>query len=426
MTRRLPPIAFILSFCLFVLPARAAEDWPGFRGPTGQGISTAHDVPVEWNARKNIAWAVEIPGRGWSSPVLVGGRIYLTTAVAEHNGGAVSLRVLCLNAADGKGVWDVEVLRPDPAAVRAMHQKNSAASATPLVVGDRIYAHFGHLGTAALDLSGNVIWRQTTLKYPPVHGNGGSPVLVDGLLIFNCDGARDPFIVALDARTGDIKWRTPRDIRTRSPFSFCTPLVIEVGGKQQVISPASGFVGAYDPATGQEIWRVRYGEGYSVVPRPVYSHGLLILSSGFDTPVLYAIRPEGARGDVTNSHVAWTLRKGAPTTPSPVVVGDEVYCVSDGGIATCADVKTGRVHWTHRLNGGFSASPVTAEGRVYFQNETGVGYVIEAGKTFKQLAENDLGERSLASYAVTDGTLFIRTESHLVRVGAGNTQARGR
>jgi outer membrane protein assembly factor BamB len=414
------------TVCLCVIAlatvAPAAEDWPQFRGPTGQGVSSATGVPIEWSATKNVAWKAPVPGRGWSSPVLSGGRVYLTTAVADA-GGPVSLRALCFDAANGKGVWDVEVFRPDAASARPMHEKNSPASPTPVVTGDRLYAHFGHMGTAALDLSGKVLWRQTSLKYPPVHGNGGSPSLISErdkqLLVFNCDGGKDPFMAALDAQTGDVRWKSPRSVTSRAPFSFSTPLAIEEGGRTQIVSAASGFVGGYDPADGRELWRVLYGQGYSVVPRPAFAHGILYVSSGFDAAVLYAIRPQGAKGDVTRSHVAWTIRKGAPNTPSPLVAGDELYLVADNGIATCADAHSGKVHWTERLPGGkFSASPVFADGRVYFQNEEGDGFVVKAGKKYELLAENELGERSLASYAVADGALFIRTDKHLWKIAA--------
>jgi outer membrane protein assembly factor BamB len=283
------------------------------------------------------------------------------------------------------------------------------------------------MGTAALDLAGKVLWRQTSLKYPPVHGNGGSPALVGEpgkqLLVFNCDGGKDPFMAALDAQTGDVRWKTPRSVKSKAPFSFSTPLAIEEGGRTQIVSPASGFVGGYDPADGRELWRVLYGQGYSVVPRPAFAHGLLYVSSGFDSAVLYAIRPQAAKGDVSKSHVAWTIRKGAPNTPSPLVAGDELYMISDGGIVTCADARSGKVHWTERLPGGkFSASPVFADGRVYFQNEEGDGFVLKAGKKYELLAENELGERSLASYAVADGALFIRTEKHLWKIAAGGAK----
>jgi outer membrane protein assembly factor BamB len=392
------------------------EDWPQFRGPTGQGLSTATNVPTEWSTTKNVAWEMDVPGQGWSSPVIAGGRVYLTTAIGAGTG-AVSLHVLCMDAASGKPVWDTDVFRPDPAAALKKHPKNSPASATPIVADGKIYVHFGHLGTAALDLSGKVLWRQTSLKYPPVHGNGGSPVLLGDRLIFNCDGAANPFIVALDAGTGDVKWKTPRNTTAKKNFSFCTPLVIDVEGKTQIISPGSGFVGAYDPADGHEMWRVRYGEGYSVVPRPVFAFGLLFLSSGFDSAVLYAIKPDGAVGDATADHIAWTQKVGAPHTPSTLVVGDELYFISDLGVATCVDARSGELCWTHKFGGGFSASPVFADGHVYFQNEAGKGYVVKAEKTFTLVAENDLEERSLASYAVSYGALFVRTEKHLWRIG---------
>jgi outer membrane protein assembly factor BamB len=189
-----------------------------------------------------------------------------------------------------------------------------------------------------------------------------------------------------------------------------------VNKQVQVISPGSGFVAAYNPMDGKEIWKVAYGEGYSVVPRPVYAHGLLFLSSGFDSAVLYAIRPEGAVGDATADHVAWTLKKGAPHTPSVVVVDDSLFCVSDAGIASCVDALTGEVRWTERLAGNFSASPVVAEGRIYFQNETGSTLVVKASKKFELLATNELGERTLASPAVTEGALFIRGETHLFKL----------
>ena len=406
-------LAFLaLAHC----PMPGAEtEWPQFRGPGGQGVSLAVKVPLEWNATSHIAWKVEVPGRGWSSPVLSKDRLYLTTATGG-DGAALTLHALCLDAASGRTLWNTEVFQPDPAAAQAMHRKNSPASSTPIVTSDRLYLHFGHMGTAALDLSGGIVWKQDELKYPPVHGAGGSPVLVGDALVFSCDGERDPFVVALNAATGAIRWKTPRNSPAKKQFAFSTPLAITVGGVPEIISPGPGFVGAYDVKDGREIWRVGYGEGYSVVPRPVFAHGLLFVSSSFDAAVFYAIKPEGASGDVTATHVAWSARKGAPHTASPVVAGDEIYFVSDAGIATCADARTGQVHWSERLGGGFSASPVAAEGRIYFQNEAGVGSVVTAGKKYELLAPNDLAEPSLASYAVADGAIFIRTEKTLWKV----------
>jgi outer membrane protein assembly factor BamB len=395
----------------------AAADWPEFRGPTRDGISTSTDVPVTWNATENVVWKQAIPGSGWSSPVLVNGKLYLTTATGTAEAGDVSLRALCVNAEDGRILWDVEVIRPDIEAAKIMHQKNSLASATPIVDGDRIYVHFGHMGTAALDLAGKVLWTQTAIHYLPQHGTGGSPALVGDLLVFSCDGDDEPFIVALDRTTGAERWRTARETEADKTFSFCTPIVIEVDGAKQIISPGSGMTGAYDPHSGHELWRVNYDQGFSVVPRPVFADGTLYLCSGFIRANLLAVNPQGATGDVTETNVNWKYDRGVPTTPSILVEGDEVYLVSDNGVATCLDAHTGDVHWTERLGGGFSASPVYAEGRIYFTNEDGTTYVVRAGKEYELLATNELGERALASPAVDDGTLYLRTASHLWRIG---------
>jgi outer membrane protein assembly factor BamB len=391
-----------------------ARDWPEFRGPTGQGISEAKNVPLKWSGSENVVWKTAIPGSGWSSPVLVNERVYLTTAAPREGASGLSLRALCLDAQDGKSLWSTEVFTPEGGA--SVHPKNSFASPTPLVSEGRIYVHFGHLGTACLDLAGKVLWRQTSLKYSPVHGNGGSPVLSGDRLIFSCDGATEPFVVALDRRTGEVLWKTPRhNEAVPKKFSFSTPVIITNAGREELISPGSGGTYAYDPATGRELWRVSTGSGFSVVPRPVFAHGLVFVSTDYDFPKLFAIRP-GGEGDVTATHLVWQIGRGAPSTPSPLVVGDELYFVSDAGIATCADAKTGQVHWNERLGGGFSASPVYADGRIYFQNEEGVGYVLRPGKAFDLLAKNELGERTLASYAVDDGTLFIRGAQHLFRI----------
>jgi len=405
----------ILTLGLLGGVSTSAAEWPQFRGPTGDGVSKATNVPVEWSATEHVAWKQPIPGVGWSSPILAGGRLYLTTAVGEKDG-PISLRALCVDATDGHIVWDTEVFQPETTAAHEMHSKNSMASPTPVAEGERLYVHFGHLGTAALDLDGNVLWRQTALAYHPRHGNAGSPQLVGDLLVFSCDGMENPFVAALDRGTGDVRWRTDRKTTAIKTFSFSTPTAIEVDGGQQIILPGSGFVGAYDPSDGHEIWRVRYGEGYSVVPRPVFANGLLFVASGFDRPILYAINPQGAHGDTTDTHVVWSLEKGAPLTPSVLVVGDALYFASDNGVATCVDTRTGNVHWTKRLGGDFSASPVFADGRIYFPSEAGVTTVIQAGKSFESVATNDLGERMLASPVLTDGAIFLRTESNLWRI----------
>jgi len=395
----------------------AAADWPEFRGPTRDGISTHINLPTEWSDTENIAWKQKIPGHGWSSPVLVDGRIYLTTATGNIETDDLSLRALCIDATEGHTLWDVEIVRPDAESAGLKHGKNGLSSPTPIVDGGRVYVHFGHLGTAALDLDGNILWRQTDVNYDPRHGNGGSPALVEGTLVFSCDGLDTQHVVGLDCETGKILWKTPRNTTAFKTFSFSTPQVIEIEGQPQVISPGSGLVAAFNPTDGKEIWRVTYDEGFSVVPRPVYAHGRLYLATGFARPSLLAINPQDARGDATESNIVWQHDRGVPNTPSMLVVGDEIYFVSDNGVASCLDAHTGEVHWSERLGGNFSASPIAAEGRIYFTNEDGKTYVINQGVEYQLLITNDLAERVFASPATTDGAIFIRSESHLWRIG---------
>jgi len=387
-----------------------AEDWIQFRGPTGQGHSTAHDLPVEWTKEKNVVWKQAIPGTGWSSPIVHDGLIYLTTATAGRRG-TISLRTLALDAETGKLLGNVEVYASN---VSTIHNKNSHASPSPLIDKGNLFVHFGHHAVACLDLQGNILWKNNRILYDPVHGSGGSPILTDKSLIFSVDGAKQTFVMALDRATGRRVWKADRQSRAAKKFSFCTPLLIAVDGTEQVICPGSGSVISIDPATGRHLWHVRY-KGYSVIPRPVYGHGMVYVCTGFDSPTLMAIRDDG-QGDVTRTHVEWVLRKGVPHSPSPLLVRDELYVISDRGVASCLDAKTGKVHWQKRVGGAHSASPLYADGNIYFQSEEGVCTVIKPGKIFEKIAKNDLGERTLASFAVADSAIFIRTANHLYRI----------
>jgi len=410
----------LLAAASLAVALARGNEWPEFRGPGRQGVSTATNVPVRWSATDNVAWSVEVPGKGWSSPSVSGGRVYLTTAVSEDGKPDLRLEVLAFDTADGRLAWRTPAFTPDRGRLPSIHGKNGQASPSVLidVPNRRLFAHFGHLGTAALDLDGRVLWRQSSLGYVPIHGNGGSPALVGDTLIFSCDGGRDPFIVGLDAATGSVRWKTARETTAKRTFSFCTPLAVTNDGQVQVILPGSGYVGAYDPSNGAELWRVRYGEGYSVVPRPVFADGLIFIGTGYDTPSLLAVKPAGAKGDATESAIAWKITKSAPNTPSVVAHGGHVFFVSDAGIASCAEIATGKVLWNERLGGGFSASPVLAEGRILFVNEEGAATVVRAAPVFEVLARNDLGERTLASPAATDNALYLRTESRLRRIGS--------
>jgi hypothetical protein len=409
-------LAVVLVSAFLAHAAARAEDWPEFRGPTGQGHYAGKGLPTEWSDTKNVAWKQPVPGKGWSSPIVQAGRVYLTTAVPVEGSKDQSLRALCLDAASGKLLWQTEVFRQDGKKAPAIHGKNSHASPTPLTDGRRLYVHFGHQGTAALDLDGTVLWRNTALRYAPVHGNGGTPVRIDDRLVFAVDGSDQQFIVALDTKDGEVLWKTDRGCKAYKKFSFGTPLVITTGGKRQIVSPASHAVIAYDPDGGKELWRVQT-DGYSVVPRPVFGHGLVFLSTGYDQPRLLAVRA-GGTGDVTESHVAWSTTKAAPHTPSPLLVGDELYTVSDLGIVRCVDARTGKGHWQERLEGSFSASPLYAEGKIYVQSEEGVATVLRAGKEYAVVAQNTIEERTFASYAAADGAIYLRTERHLYRIGA--------
>jgi outer membrane protein assembly factor BamB len=386
----------------------SAEDWPEIRGPTGQGHSSERRVPFEWSESRNVMWKTRVPGLGWSSPAVAGGRVWLTTAINDRGG---SMRVLSFDVETGRPMTDVEVFRTRSA--DPVNAKNSLASPTPIVDGDRVYVHFGADGTAALTGTGEIVWK-TRLRYESQHGNGGSPVLFGGLVIFSADGSDAAFVVALDKQTGKVRWKTDR----RQPWdqAYSTPLVIRVGERDQLVSVGAYRAAAYDPESGKEIWRVSYADGFSNVPRPVYGHGLVYIATGFQQPALIAVRADGA-GDVTRTHIAWTLRRAAPYTPSPLLVGDELYVVSDIGIATCLDAKTGETHWQQRLGGNFSASPVFADGRIYFLSEEGAATVIAPGKVFRKLATNQLDGATLASIAVSGGSLFIRSNSHLYRIG---------
>jgi len=402
-----------LLFALVTIAAAHAEDWPQFRGPGGQGHSSERSVPLEWSESQNVIWKTPVPGLGWSSPVVAGGRVWLTTATDDpRRPGPVSLRAIAFDAETGREVVNVEVFQ-----IRGplLNPKNSHASPTPIVEGDRVYVHFGMNGTAALTTSGEIVWK-TQLPYASQHGSGGSPILYGDLLIVSCDGHDAAYVVALDKRTGKIRWRTYR----RRPFdqAYTTPLVIRVGDQDQIVSIGAYRAAAYDPESGKEIWRVSYPveDGFSNVPQPVYGHGLVFITTGFQQPVLIAVRADG-EGDVTKTHTAWTLRRGVPYTPSPLLVGEELYLVSDIGIATCLDAKTGEIRWQQRLGGNFSASPVFADGRIYFLNEEGMTTVLAPGKEFRKLATNTLEGYTFASMAISGGAIFLRSDSNLYRIG---------
>ncbi len=404
---------YFLLLTFYLLAAPAASQWPQFRGPTGQGHSSERGIPVEWSETKNVLWKVPVRGRGWSSPVISNGRVWITTSVAATGG--ASLRAIALEAATGRELLDVEVFKLSDANLK--NPKNSHASPTPIVEGDRVYVHFGGDGTAALDATtGAIVWTKK-FPYASQHGSGGSPALHGDLLIFSGDGHYEAWVIALDKRTGHVTWKTER----RKPFdqAYTTPLVISVNGRDQVVSVGAYRAAAYDAATGREIWIVRYENGFSNVPSPVFANGLVYITTGFFQPAVLAVRPDG-KGDVTATHIAWSTTRGAPFTPSPIAVGNELYVISDLGVLSCLDAKTGTLRWQERLGGNYSASPIFADGRIYFLSEEGVATVMAPGTAFQKLAVNELDGATLASMAVAQGSIFIRSLTHLYRIAGSS------
>lgn len=395
---------------LLALLLSGSDDWPQFRGSGSNGHAASTPFPMEWSDSVNVAWKVSIPGLGWSSPVIAGDSVFLTTAVSEGEG--LSLRVLSLNTRTGKTNWDREVRRVEKAP--GIHTKNSHASPTPIVRDGSVFVHFGVLGTAKLLASdGSIQWLNQNLDYPPMHGSGGTPILQEGKLVVACDGSKDPFVVALDTETGDIAWKRRRSIDANISHSFGTATIATVAGKSQVIAPGPNHLAAYDLESGKELWQVR-APGWSVVPQPALGPGLVIYNHDYDNPELIAVRL-GGEGDVTDTHIAWRLKRGAPSTPSPLLVGEHLFFVSDNGLASCVNVHNGERYWMERLGGNFSASPIYANGAILFLDEDGVATWVADAETFTAVRKNEVEGRTLATPAFSEGAIYLRTDQYLYK-----------
>ena len=394
----------ILTLC-----ALSLGDWSQFRGPNSDGHA-ASASPLEWSDTKNVAWKTHIPGLGWSSPVVVDGKVFLTTAVPSGEG--LSLRAIAVDSTTGEILWDREVRAV--AKAPSIHKKNSHASPTPIVRDGSVFVHFGALGMARLAIAdGKLLWVNTELDYPPMHGSGGSPVLHEGKLVVVCDGSTKPFVAAVDAESGKTAWKTPRSVEGRVNHSFATATILTTDGKAQVLAPGPDHFAAYDLASGAELWKV-LAPGWSVVPQPALGFGLVIYNHDYDHPELIAVKLGGS-GDVTDSHVVWRIKRGAPSTPSPLLVGNELYFVSDNGVASCVDAKTGDRHWTERLGGNYSASPIFANGRILFLNETGLATWVKPGSEFAVLGTNEVPGRTFATPAFSENSMYLRTDEYLYK-----------
>ena len=402
-----------------VTAGTAAAQWPQFRGPTGDGHVTAGSLPVRWDETSGVTWKSTVPGRGHSSPVVAGGLVWLTTAIEQEP----SLRALAFDQTDGSLVHDIELFRPEE--LEPIHHTNTYASPTPVLDEGKVYVHFGSYGSACIAAeTGDVVWRNADIKVDHQNGPGSSPVLVDGLLITHYDGIDQQFIAALKAADGSLAWRTERsgELNDKPDMkkAYCTPAVIETARGLELISPAADWVYGYDPASGEELWKIAYGElGFSTVPKPVVGDDFAYICTSFTRSRLLAIRYDG-QGDVTSSHVAWTSDSLIPKKPSLLLIDDLLVVGNDAGIITCLDARSGREIWRERIGGNFSASPLYADGRIYFFSEAGITTVIAAAEQFELLATNELGDGFTASPAAADNALFLRSQSALYRIDAEN------
>jgi outer membrane protein assembly factor BamB len=389
----------------------AAKYWPRWRGPTGQAVVPDGPYPDQWSATENVLWKVPLPGRGNSSPILFKDRIFLTTA----SEGGKKRSLLCLRREDGKKLWETASPNGIPEKVK---DKNGWASATPSTDGERVYAFFGNNGLLCVDLDGKQVWHVKLGPFDAYHGTACSPLLYkDRLILFQDHRVRSgSFVAAYDKLTGKELWKKPRKERV----GWGSPVAIRVHGRDQIIVSSQFTVYAYAPDDGRVLWTCG-GNLEEVIPVPVVGHGLLFCCSGRSGPTL-AIRPEGARGEVTKTHLVWKTVKGSPFVPSPLLYGDELYVINDIiSVATCFEAKSGKLLWQGRLGEpvkeGFSASPVGVNGKVFITNDQGDTFVLKAGKEFRLLHVNHLGERTLASPALLDGRWYIRTAGHLVCIG---------
>lgn len=431
-------LAILAALSLVTASLANNANWPQFRGPDGQG-NALDSAPLEWSEEAGVRWKTAIPGRGWSSPVVAGDQIWMTTAIESASdpedlekqvkgmaianqmelASDVSLRAICVDRKSGEVLHDFEVVHVDKP--NAIHSLNSYASPTPVIDEGRLYCHFGRYGTMCIDpATEKLIWER---RFEIEHyvGPGSSPVVCGDLLVLTCDGADKQFIVAVDKHTGDTVWQQDRPpIRATNPDfrkSYSTPLVVEEGDGAQIVIPGAQWIVAYAPEDGREIWRFDHGNGFSLVPRPIADETHVYCCTGYQRANLLAIR-RGGSGDITKSHIDWYHGKQVPTQPSPVLHAGQIYIVSDNGIGQCLDALTGEVVWKKRLPGTYSASPLRIGDRIYFFNRDGLTTVIDATSAKGEvIASNQLDGDLMATPAVVNGEIIARTDTHLYAIG---------
>jgi outer membrane protein assembly factor BamB len=418
---RFAALILISSLSLF------SENWPGWRGSTGDGISTEKGIPVKWTATENIAWKTPIPGKGHASPVVWGDQVFLTTCLLERE----ERVLLSLDRRTGKEQWRRVVVKSK---LETLHRLNSRASGTPATDGKLLFVTFmkidgrkipapnvgserlitpGTIVVASYDLAGNKKWAVEIGDFISAHGYNVSPVLYRDLVIINGDHDGKSYLAALDRDTGKVRWRVARKHGIRS---YATPIIRKIDGRTQMVFSGSKAVTSYDPATGKQHWTLD-GPTQQFVASMVFDGQHFFVTGGFPERHILAIRPDG-RGNVTDTHVTWRAKRGAAYVPSPIIVGPYFLVVSDSGIASCFDAHTGTRLWMERLGGGHSASTVAADGLAYFVSDQGITTVLRPGLKFEVLAKNKLGEPVTASPAISQGQIFLRGHRHLFCIGA--------
>jgi outer membrane protein assembly factor BamB len=410
------PFAMLLLLLVASAGAFAGDCWPEFRGPTADGHSHTTGIPLTWSETEHVSWKTPLSGWAFSSPVIWDGRIWMTTASED----GTELSAICVAADTGDVLLERKIF--DVANPAATRQFNSYASPTPVIESGRVYLSWGSYGVACLDTaSGEVIWSRRDLECNHYRGPGSSPVIFEDLLIQHYDGFDHQYVVALDKVSGDTVWRTERrDVYETDngdlKKAFATPIIIEVDGRPQLISPAAKATFAYDPFTGEELWYVRYPQ-HSTATRPLSADGLVFISTGFGKAQMLAVRPTGS-GDVTETHVVWSEPNQMPSKPSPLLIDGLLYVISDDGVAVCLDATSGERVWRERVGGDYSASPIYTDGRICFFSEDGKTTVIAPGREYEVLAENHLADEGfMASPALADGAMFLRSETSLYRIG---------
>lgn len=422
--------------------ADASSFWPEFRGPHGNGIAPKGPAPTRWSETENVTWKTLLPGKGWSSPVVADGQVWMTSAVEVEASEdeklamlraagveerkfkelqtkkAVTLKALCVDFKTGNLLHEIDLARiesPSP-----IHHFNSYASPTAVIDGAHVICHFGAFGTFCLNReNGALVWKQA-LHLEHGVGPGSSPIIHKDKVILICDGTDQQFVAALNKDSGKEVWRTPRppmDAETGDRMkSYCTPVVLtDTRGREQIVCVAAQWVVGLEPGTGAELWRLRHGTGFSVVPRPVHGNGILYFCTGYGKPQLWAVRTDG-EGDVTETHVVWTETKRIPAKPSPLLLGADLFVTDDSGIVSCFDAADGSLRWQERLGGNYTASPIFAGGKLYFAGESGKVTLIEPSAAFQVTAENEIEGKLMASPVVVDGALLLRSDQALYRI----------